>query len=238
VHVPVEVPQQFIDMYAGRKFREDPANDNSFKRYAAYATHMDAAIGRIVDAVDRTGKRGDTLIIFVSDNGSFPGWKPSGKYPGRYEACPVLGSNLPFRGYKAQLYEGGIRVPTVANWPGILTPTDFSDPVHVVDWMPTLCRLAGYEHQELLKWDGRDIWPQLTGKVKKPVLRTFYWKFRKDGFALRQGDWKLIISAKNSYPELYNLATDPYEQSNLAEKHPAMVEQLTVLLAEHSKRDM
>lgn len=238
VHVPVEVPQKWIDMYGRKKFYDDPAKDESFKRYAAYVTHMDSAIGRLIDALERTGRRKDTLVVFASDNGSFPSWKPRGKYPGTHKACPVLGSNLPFRGYKAQLYEGGIRVPAVANWPGKLTSREVKSPLHIVDWMPTICRLVGYEPAKDLEWDGQNIWQVLTGEVSHPEARTFYWKFSRGSFALRDGDWKLIILGKDKSPELYNLAEDPYEEQNLAENHPDHMERLMARLAEHRKQDL
>ena len=237
VHVPVEVPQKWIDLYAGKKFYDDPAKDESFKRYAAYTTHMDHAIGSFVEALERTGARKDTLIIFASDNGSFPSWRPKGLYPGAYKASPILGSNLPFRGYKAQLYEGAMRVPAIANWPGVLKPRELSSPLHIVDWMPTICRLTGYKGEKELKWDGQDIWPLLTGQIKNPGPRTFYWKFTRSPFALRHGDWKLIIPAKDKQPELYNLAEDPYETRDIAKDHPEQVTRLMTLLAEYRKLD-
>jgi arylsulfatase A-like enzyme len=238
VHTPVEVPPEWIELYEGKKFYDDPAKDESFKRYAAYVTQMDCAIGRMVRALERSGRRDNTLIVFTSDNGSFPSWKPAGRYPGTYKACPVLGSNLPYRGYKAQLYEGGMRVPAFANWPGKLGPRAVESPVHVVDWMPTLMRLAGYEQEEDLQWDGRDIWPLLTGELTTPEPRTLYWKFRGGSFAIREGDWKLIMPGGDKGAELYDLAADPYEREDLAKIHPDRVARLKTLLAEYGKGDL
>jgi arylsulfatase A-like enzyme len=236
VHVPVEVPEEWIKLYDGKKFYDDPVEDESYKRYAAYVTHMDAAIGRIVGALERTGRRENTLIVFASDNGSFPSWKPKGQYPGTYEACPVLGSNLPYRGRKATLYEGGIRVPAFANWPGKLKPNTLGSPVHIVDWMPTLMRLAHCKPRRDLNWDGQDIWPLLTGRVTDPEPRTLYWKF-SSASAVRHGDRKLIVNEKEKTNELYNLATDPYEKTDLADKHPRQVDDLKTLLARQQKLD-
>jgi arylsulfatase A-like enzyme len=237
VHVPVEVPEEWIKLYDGKKFYDDPVKDESYKRYAAYVTHMDDAIGRIVKVLERTGRRKNTLIVFASDNGSFPSWKPSGKYPGTYKACPVLGSNLPYRGRKATLYEGGIRVPAFANWPGKLKPNTLDRPVHVVDWMPTIMRLAGCKPQQDLKWDGQDIWPLLTGRVTDPEPRTLYWKFRGGGSAVRHGDWKLIVNENERTSESYNLADDPYEENDLAQKYPKRVADLKTLLAQQKTLD-
>ncbi|MHC4573955.1 MAG: sulfatase-like hydrolase/transferase [Planctomycetota bacterium] len=237
VHVPVEVPQQYMELYKGKEFYDDPAKDESFKFYAAYASHMDDTIGKMVEALNRTGQRGNTLIIFASDNGAIPRWRPRGSYPGTYKACPVMGSNLPFRGLKAQLYEGGIRVPTIVNRPGKLAPRKVDSPVHVVDWMPTLTRLAGYKPKQDLKWDGRNIWPLLTGEVTQPEPRTLYWKFTRGRSAVRHGDWKLIVDGKEKSVELYNLAEDPYEKHDLASERPEQVDKLEALLAEQRKLD-
>jgi len=237
VHVPVEVPPKWLDRYKGKTFYDDPEKAESFKRYAAYTTHMDHAIGQMLDALEQTGRRSDTLIVFVSDNGATHAWKPSGKYPGTYKPCPVLGSNLPYRGRKGRLYEGGIRVPAVANWPGKLAPRTVDSPVHIVDWMPTFARLAGYYPSQNLKWDGRDIWPLLSGGISKPQPRTLYFKFTDGRYALRSGDFKLIIDQNRQTTELYDIAADPYETKNLAQNHPEKVAELKVLLAENQKHD-
>ena len=237
VHVPVEVPAKWIKLYEGKKFYDDPMKDESFKRYAAYATHMDAAIGQIVEALDRTGRRSNTLIIFTSDNGSFPNWKPKGKYPGTYKASPVLGSNLPYRGYKAQLYEGGIRVPTFVNWAGKLMSRKVDSPVHIVDWMPTLTRLAGYKPKHDLKWDGQNVWTLLTGEVSRAKPRTLYWKFTNGVSAIRRGDWKLIVKENEAKNELYNLAQDPYEKRDVGNEYPKQVVELKGLLDQQRKHD-
>ena len=236
VHVPVKAPEKFTRMYQGGTYDKDPRKDESFKRYAAYATQMDHWIGRMLDALDTTGQRERTIVIFTSDNGSFPSWRPSGKYPGKHPACPRLGSNLPLRGYKAQLYEGGIRAPTVINWPGRLKAGKVDAVMHVVDWMPTLTKLVGYKPNRDLKWDGMDVWPPIAGRVAKPPARTIYWKFG-GGFAIRRGDWKLIVRGRRK-AELFNLAEDPCEKTNLAAKNPERLAELKKLLDEARKLDV
>ena len=238
VHVPVEVPAEYVKLYEGKKFYDDPAEDESFKRYAAYATHMDHAIGQMVGALKRTARRKNTLIIFASDNGAIRRWAPSGKYPGTYQACPVLGSNLPYRGLKAQLYEGGIRVPAFANWPGRLKARTVDAPVHIVDWMPTLTRLTNCRIKQNLRWDGRDIWPLLTGELTKPEPRTLYWKFSGGAFAIRSGDWKLIVPGRDKEPQLYNITADPYEKQDLAKVHSNRVARLQAFLTEYTRDDL
>ena len=237
VHIPVKAPEKFIKMYAGKTYDEDPKKDESFKRYAAYASQMDHWIGRMLDALEATGQRERTIVVFTSDNGTFPSWRPSGKYPGKHPACPRLGSNRPLRGYKAQLYEGGIRAPTVVNWKGTLKAGKVTAVMHVVDWMPTLTKLAGYKPPRDLKWDGMDVWPLITAKVAEPADRTIYWKFTGGRFAIRRGDWKLIVQGR-AKPELFNLADDPYEKTNLAAKQPDRVGELKKLLGEARKLDV
>ncbi len=230
VHIPVDVPQKWLNFYDGK------IEDESYKYFAAYATHMDNGIGRIIDALRRTQRLDNTLIVFTSDNGSFPQWSPSGRYAGRYRQMERLGSNLPYRGYKAQLYEGAIRTPTTVYWPGVIEGGRRIDaPMHIVDWMPTLCSIAGYKPEKDLKWDGRNILPLLTGKETARDSRTFYWKF-KTGRALRDGDWKLIVRPDKP-DELYNIADDPYEKRNVARKKPDIVDRLKTILSEQSTLD-
>ena len=235
VHVPVEVHQEHLRLYDGQAYDEDPQRDLSFRRYAAYTTHMDEAIGRLVEAVERTGQRESTLIVFTSDNGSFPSWK-NGSYPGTFPPCPRLGSNLPLRGYKAQLYEGAIRTPTCISWPGELKPGKVDAVMHIVDWMPTLARLCGSQPAADLMWDGQDIWPLLTREVEDAPPRTLYWKFVRGQRALLHGNWKLIDHGGDRI-ELFDLANDPHEQQDLTDEQPQIVQQLQQKMERLAERD-
>ena len=230
-HYPLDEPEKWTSMYK----KIEPA---SRRWYAASVTHMDDGIGRIIKAVNRSGLSQNTLLIFVSDNGGQKSWRSEVHYKGRYADKPhtVLGNNLPLRGWKCDLYEGGIRVPALACWPGVIKPGSLSAPVHIVDWMPTLCSLTGYQPKKDLKWDGRNIWPLISGETRKYQPRTMYWK-TPGSVAVRQGDWKLITDKNGRHFELYNLDNDPYEKNNLAAKQPQRVDELKKLLEDIVRDD-
>lgn len=233
VHIPIDAPEKYKAIYAEKHFYDDPKKDESFKRYAAYTSQLDAKIGEFVAALEETGQRDNTLILFTSDNGGkLKGGNP---YIGDVPPAPVAGDNSPLRGHKAQLYEGGIRVPAFVNWPGHLKPRKVTAPIHVSDWMPTLTRLVGHKPAEDLKWDGRDVWPLVTGEVTRPEPRTIYWAYGKKN-ALRHGDWKLIV--RGGRRELYNLADDPHEKRNLADERPELVAELQKKLRAAQKEDV
>ncbi len=237
VHIPVQAPAEYIDLYAGKTYYEDPVKDEAFKRYAAYATQMDDWIGKMVGALEATGQRDNTIILFFSDNGAPRSWKPQGLYPGEYPASPVLGSNVPLRGLKGQTYEGGIRTPALINWRGTLGPGKVTTPLHAIDWMPALTKLVGYRPEKDLQWDGADIWPILTGADRAPAPRTLYWPFVREQWAVRHGDWKLLSAGENRPAELYNLADDPHEKQDLAAQAPEKVAELERRLAEVRELD-
>ncbi|MGH7134286.1 MAG: sulfatase-like hydrolase/transferase, partial [Pirellulales bacterium] len=234
VHIPVDEPQRWLDLYPN-------ITEASRRQYAACVSHLDDAVGQIVDALERTDQRQKTLLVFFSDNGGYPTARNDDPlYPdsGKYVAGPAGGSNVPLRGKKTELYEGGIRVPALVNWPGTLKPGRATAPIHVVDWMPTLCDLAGYKPDRDLKWYGEDVWPVLTGTVAASP-RELYWA--GTGYrtaAARQGDWKLIVHRKpGAAAELFNLAQDPNEQTNLADEQAERVAALERLLARLAERD-
>jgi len=241
VHTPIRAPQAWIDTYSGRCYDGDPARDRSFKVYAAYASQMDAAIGQLVESLERTGQRKNTLIVFTSDNGAIPAdaLHDTDKYPGRHEEMPRLGSNLPLRGQKAQLYEGGIRTPALANWPGVLCPRQLTHPLHMVDWMPTLARLAGAAPSSDPAWDGVDIWPLLSNEAIEVRREAIYWNFRGRDFGTRVGPWKLIAdgSMAAGAAELYHVGSDPYETRDWAPEHPEKVHELLEVIAGERKMD-
>ncbi|MDY0166598.1 MAG: sulfatase-like hydrolase/transferase [Thermoguttaceae bacterium] len=220
-HYPLNEPPNWIDPY------NDVFDDVWRRHFAAAVTHMDDAIGKVIEALDRTGKRKNTLVIFLSDNGGQESWSSSEReYNGRYAPHTTLGDNRPLRGWKGSLYEGGIRVPAAANWPGTIEPERVvGSPVSKLDWAPTLIRLAGGQVNPAWKLEGADIWPLLTGEAGPAQSRQFFWNHGNAVRALRDGDWKLILH-RNGRVELFNLAIDPNEEHDLSEEDVQKVEQL------------
>jgi arylsulfatase A-like enzyme len=234
VHIPVDAPEPYKRLYAGVKFDDDPVKHDSLLRLAAFVTQLDTKVGEFVAALEETGQRRNTLIVFTSDNGGLPGGK--NPYVGKVADSPVLSSNLPLRGHKNTLYEGGVRVSAFVNWPGRLAPRKLTAPLHAADWMPTLTKLAGWQPPADLsvQFDGLDVWPLLTGEIAKPAPRTIYIPHPSGAIVLRDG-WKLIArkATKKAGPsvELYNVTDDPFEKQDLASAEPHRFPELQALLA-------
>lgn len=182
--------------------------------------HLDDAIGRIVDALDKSGKRENTLILFSSDNGPQGNW-PGNAYPDDLKLTD-FNQPLPFRGKKLDVWEGGIHVPGFANWPKKLKPREDATPSHIVDWFPTLKSLSGAKGDAGVEFDGKDL--SSLWLERKPIEdRALYWTWSSNTnrWALRYGDWKVVKYGKGA-PEsadqwkLFHLANDPDESEDLA----------------------
>ncbi|MGF1577798.1 MAG: DUF6807 family protein [Gemmataceae bacterium] len=233
VHVPFDEPDRWME-----------ANINIPKerrQYAAAVQHMDHAIGQIVKTLKQTKQYDNTIILFFSDNGGTDR-DGVGSYPGTYPFATIFGLNHPLRGWKRQLYEGGVRVPAFIHWPKQLPAGKVTTPLHVIDWMPTLCKLTGYKAKKNLKWDGIDVWPALKGKHKKIPDRVLYWHgVGGRSAALRKGDWKLIVSrakkAQKDRTELYDLKNDPYEKNDLSRQNSKIISELTKVLEQETAKD-
>lgn len=220
VHAPHEVPASYTASYD---------NLTGVRRtYAGMLAAMDEAIGKVVAELEATGLRKSTLVIFSSDNG--------GPRPG------AVTDNGAFRAGKGTLYEGGVRVCGFANWPGHIEPGQrIPEPIHMVDWYPTLVKLAGGSTDQKLPLDGRDIWPVLTAKAKSPHEAILLCSTAgPQPVALRAGDWKLLVGgvdddggkrSAGDQIELYNLAADPGEKKDLAAARPDKVKELHAQLA-------
>ena len=243
VHIPIREPDEFLS-----RVPKEIQGQNR-RQYGANVMHLDDSVGKILAALERSGKATNTLVVFSSDNGGLPTAEnnSSDYFPNDYAPGPAGGSNLPLRGQKGDVYEDGIRTPTVARWPGQLKPGKFNGVAHVTDWMPTLCALAGYTPEEDLKWDGINLWPQLEGQAaaRPRVIYTAAPGFRS--LTVREGDWKLIVRKEaagndgsqvpSERKELFNLAEDPNETTNLTAEMPGKAAALQSKLAEMAKRD-
>ena len=231
-HYPLNEPPKWIAPYT------ETIDDVWRRHFAAAVTHVDDGVGRIVEALERTGLRENTLIVFSSDNGGQRNWSaPEREYDGRYAAHTTLGNNQPLRGWKGDLYEGGIRVPAFINWPGrVPAGRTFEVPTHVVDWAPTLIRAADGDPRQDQSVEGVDLWAALLGQVSALPARSMYWKTPRHS-AVRQGDWKLIVERRTGRTELFNLAEDPSEQNELAGEHPDRAAALSALLEKMAEAD-
>lgn len=230
-HYPIQEEDKWLDPY------KETIKDPSRRLYAASVTHMDAAIGRLVEALEKSGKLKDTLIVFTSDNGGQKDWASKADYQGKHGPYPTLGENRPLRGWKTELYEGGIRVPALVSWSGRLQSGTVNQTISYLDWFPTIGHLAGLELRGDWKLEGRNVWPLLSGQGKALVAPPLYWNVGSQT-AILDGDWKLIVSEKKAgAAELYNLADDPAEKKNVAQDNTKKVEELRKALAEQKKLD-
>ena len=190
--------------------------------YAAMIRSLDRSVGRINAALEEAGIADNTLVIFTNDNGG----------PG-YIGLPNI--NKPFRGWKISQFEGGIRVPLMMKWPAeIAAGTVAEEPVAHIDVMPTLTAAAGADLPEDVIIDGKNLLPLATGVHKEAWSRdTLFWQsghYR----VVRHKDWKLQVTARPSKQWLFNLADDPNELKNLAERESEKVAELRGLLDEHA----
>jgi arylsulfatase len=229
--------------------------------YAAQIECMDRGVGRILEALDKTGRRDNTLIIVTSDNGActveFSPNRPLDSLyektrdgrplragnipnvmPGPEDTWQSYGrdwgqlSNTPLRRCKGEEYEGGIRVPLIASWPGkISKPGSIVHEVaHVIDLLPTVLNAADvdypttFQSREVLPPDGNSLLPLFTGAA--PQKHDFlFWELAGKR-AVRQGDWKLVYPVGGPW-ELYHITADPIEANNLASQFPERVEQMS-----------
>ncbi len=212
--------------------------------YGDFVTQVDGSLGQVMKALDEGGLSDNTLIIFTSDNGAH--WTPSDK-----KQYPHL-ANGTLRGQKADIWEGGHRIPFIARWPGIVAKGSISnETICLSDLMSTCAAIVGEKLPANAGEDSFNILPALKGALLKKPLRDATIHHSVSGvFAIRQGSWKLIVGRgsggfsspriyrpKRGEPkgQLYNLTDDPSESKNLYQQHPEIVERLTKLL-EQTKR--
>lgn len=215
VHAPWEKDDRFYERYIAQGLSPFDAT------LASMIESMDKSLGDLMANLQRLGVERNTIILFLSDNGS-----PSN--------CP---RNLPLRGHKVTPYEGGVRVPMIVKWPGVVRPgTVNPTPVIAEDFFPTILAMSGAKRKTLQPVDGVSFVPQLTGTGKPATGRAFVWHFphfygqQEPYSALRQGPWKLIYHHAQRKLELFNLDEDIGEERNLSSARPDLVKALAALL--------
>ena len=194
----------------------------AMRAHAAMITRLDGDVGAILARLAELGLADSTLVLFSSDNGPH---KEGGADPA------FFGSSGPLRGYKRALYEGGIRVPMIARWPGHVPAGTTGDaPWAFWDVLPTLAELAGAPAPAGI--DGRSEVAALVGDGPAAPHAPFYWEFHEGGFsqAARDGDWKAVRPAPGRPVEVYDLRADPGEAHDVARDHPDVADRLARLL--------
>ena len=210
VHTPFQAPQEYRDLFSG-----------SHSKQRAMLKAMDDAIGWVLAALERKGVLDDTLVMFMGDNGDAPG----------------VGTPGPYRGKKATYFEGGIRAPAVLRWPSEIPAGSESDALlHAVDLFPTFAGLAGASTTGGQPLDGLDAWAAIAHGAESPRTELVY-----SPHVIRMGDWKLIEAIAHTTRwvartlQLYNIAEDPYETTNLAATETAKVAELEARLDHHAQ---
>jgi arylsulfatase A len=213
----------------GSDYGNDPFNipgyqSNLYPRatYAAMVTLLDKQVGEILSKLDDLGLTKNTIIVFTSDNGPH---QEGGNDP------DFFNSNGIFRGYKRDLYEGGIRVPMIIKWPGVTQPGTQSEHISAFwDFLPTFANLLGHEIPDYV--DGISLLPSLRAEDGQAQHDYLYWEFHELGGrqAIRKGDWKAVKYGVKNDPqvpiELYNLKEDPSESLNVATQYPELVKEM------------
>jgi arylsulfatase A-like enzyme len=229
-HAPLQALPEHLRFY-------DHVKDKTRRAYSAMVHCVDEQIGRIIAALEKAGMLENTIIIFSSDNGG---------------PIALGATNGILRGGKGSLYQGGVLAAAFAAWPGgIKGGTTIPEPLHMVDWYPTLVKRAGGSLEQELVLDGKDIWPVLTEGKKSPHQDILI-NLTPNGGALRKGDWKLVLNGNakddpdgkvdakkkkaGELIELFNLANDPSEKTNLAAMQPERVRDLRSRLDAYARQ--
>ncbi len=234
-HLGIQVPEESLKKYADKIPEEQYEHRGYIQHpspragYAAMITHMDKGIGEIMTLLKELGLDENTLVVFTSDNG--PTYKRLGGSDSDY-----FESKGSFRGYKGDLYEGGIRVPFITRWKGHINEGSSSDHVCAFwDVMPTLCELTNTSPPTDM--DGISFLPTLLGNKPQKNHDYLYWEFPAYGGqqAIRFGDWKAIRTGLKKQKtvtsvQLYNLKTDLGEKNNIAENHPEIVKKASDIM--------
>lgn len=223
-HTPIQPPEDWVRKVMAR----EPGLTEKRARLVALIEHMDAGIGRVVDALSHNGYDEDTLVVFSSDNGG---------------QLNVDANNGPLRAGKGTMYEGGLRVPTVAVWPGVIAAGSATDYAALsMDLFPTLLDVANIQPTHFI--EGVSFLPTLLGEKQAWQQRDLFFIRREGGRAfsgktidaMRRGPWKLVHNSPFAPMELYNLEEDPFETTNLADSETAVFNKLSTALREHTRQ--
>ena len=221
-HLPLQADEKWVAPY------RDIFETESRQFYAAMVTHVDASIQLIMDTLDSEGLSKETLVLFFSDNGGEKSGKKGYLNPvPEYRTTTSIeryADNLPLRGWKGQFYEGGVRVPAFAYWPGRLTPHKNDQPIAVYDILPTLASLTDSPIPEGMTIEGLNVWDSIENQTELPE-RVIYCHVGKKQLVLKN-NWKLIHygeTPSEGTDEMYNLADDPFEEHDLCEERPDML---------------
>jgi arylsulfatase A-like enzyme len=189
--------------------RTSDHDGGTLETYNKMVEAMDRQIGRILEAIERSGQSDNTIVIFTSDNGG-----------------ERFSTTWPFNGRKSELLEGGLRIPSVIRWPARI-PQGLKSPqtMMLMDWLPTLVAAAGAKPDPASPPDGIDLLPVLT-REEQPRDRTLYWRYKANQQrAVREGDFKALKIGPNAF--LFNVVADPMERANLMGRYPEVYKKLT-----------
>lgn len=217
-HVPFQGRTDSAYRFPDKDFSYYGPVEDQHRAYADMMRAMDEGVGRIMEKVKQEGLQDNTLIIFFSDNGGLEGY----------------GDNGPLRGYKTSLWEGGIRVPAIAWWPGKIDSGTTDQVAMSFDFFPTVLELASVEKPDTLNLDGVDLSPVLFEGEPLPE-RELFWRYRGQK-AVRNGPWKLMITENDTL--LFNLEQDLAEQNDRSEQHPENVDRMMKKLSDWQQEVM
>ncbi len=233
VHGPHQAKPELIEHFQGKP----PVGKHRDPTYAAMIASVDQSVGRVLTALEELGLSENTLVIFSSDNGGVGGYKSVGLDKNG------ITDNAPLKGGKGTFYEGGVRVPYVFRWPGVIESGQTNPtPIISVDLFPTLLDVAGADPPATATLDGVSYLPLLKGEQESLARDALFWHFpgylgqgadawrTKPVSVVRAGDWKLRENLEDGSLELYNLKQDVGEQQNLAADDPDKVKQLQAML--------
>jgi len=203
--------------------------------YYSVVTNLDAQIGRLLARLDDLGLADNTLVLFSSDNGPEDICIPGSSHS--------AAGDTPFRGRKRSLYDGGVRMPLIARWPGFVPAGKVNDTsvVSSVDFLPTLCGIAGISADSGQVVDGENVMDILSGSGRQRTKPLYWdWRFRQAGslihhspqLAIREDKWKLLMNRDGSRVELYDVSGNRMEVDNLADQEPEVVRRLSQMLLE------